>query len=451
VRNLNPNYARMLLQPFSRAYKPREAIGVEIEVGLVDPLTGVSRSYGGDRGVARFLEMAAKQWQGALHYEGADSIGFKRADGTELGLESGCALEYVSTAETSLVSLVRKANRDLHDLVQIADELNLALISGAMFPFDRREDVHWAPKPRIPLMLDHFKREVGSTSQGWAAMAQIITVQTTLDFLNADDLQSKHRMANVVSPLVGALFVNSPIQAGGLTEASSRRMQIWANVDSRRVGIFEHSIGSDFCIDDLITWAIHLPMIYRVIDGHIKPAPRCVSFETLLDDGFGDGTFPVLDDWKAMLSTTWPYVRLRNTLELRIADGVHHRYWAALPALWVGLAYDRYSCDAAWNLARGYSLKGYLDAVDDVAVRGLNASIEGHPIRPMCQELLSIARDGMARRIKDGLEPEIALTYLDPLVEVIESGQTFADQLSERWRYEFGFDPRGYVQAHRYH
>jgi glutamate--cysteine ligase len=450
VSKFKPEQASMLRAPFSPSAKPLAAVGVEVEAGVVDPVTGKSRPYTGKQGVGDLLRQAALQWGGTLHYEGENVIGFHRADGTDIGLESGCALEYASTPETSLVSLVQKVDRDFQDLAGIADNLDSALLSGAMLPFDTREDIHWAPKPRIPLMLKHFKREIGSTSQGPAAMAHIITVQTTLDFLDAEDLCRKHRMANVVSPLVGALFVNSPIQAGQLTNALSRRMQIWADVDYRRVGIFEHSINPEFSIDDLIAWATQLPMMYRIINGEIRPVPPHVSLESYLENGFGDGTYPSLDDWLAMLNTTWPYVRVRNTLELRIADGPFQQHWAAAPALWVGLAYDRQSCEAAWDLARGYSLKDYLDAVDDVAVRGLDASIDGHSIRAMCRDLLNIARDGLRRRVKDNLEPEAVLGYLDPLTDVIESGQTFAEQLSERWSNELACDPKRYVEAYRY-
>ena len=449
MSKFTPEQERMLRVPFARTTK-RLAVGVEIEAGVVDPLTGVSRPYHGERGMGNFLRLVAERWRGTPYYAGKNMIGFQRADGTGIGLESGCALEYASTAETDLVTLAGKVNRDLHDLAHIAESLDLALLSGAMLPFETREDIKWAPKPRVPLMLDHFSREVGSTSQGPVAMAQITTVQTTLDFLDEGDLCRKHRMANVVSPLVAALFVNSPVQAGKLTSALSRRMQIWAGTDSRRTGLFEHSINPDFGIDDLISWAIQLPMIYRVVDGQIRPAPPYASFESFLSKGYGDQTFPSLADWLAVLGTTWPYARVRGTLELRIADGLSHQQWTAAPALWVGLAYDQKSCQEAWDLACGYSLKDYLAAVDDVAAHGLDASIDGQPVRVMCRELLRIAQAGLRRRVSDGLESEAVLSYLDPLANMIDSGQTFAEQLAGQWVDESAADPAHYVETYRY-
>ncbi len=440
---------KMLMAPFA-ASTEQQLVGVEIEAALVDPSTGKSRRYSGERGVGEFLRRACRYFDGDPCREMDKIIGFKRSDGTTIELESGCAIEYGSTPEPSLYELVQKSNRDLHSLVNIADDLNLALLSGAMLPFDTKDEVHWAPKPRIPFMLEHFQREIGATSQGWAAMAHIITVQTTLDFTDAADLTRKYRMANVVSPFVAALFVNSPIQSHSLTGVHSRRMQIWAEVDSRRVGIFEHSIADDVNVNDVVSWTAQLPMIYRVVNKEIRAAPPHKSFQSLLHEGFGDGTFPTRDDWAALLNTSWPYVRLRNTIELRIADGLSHRHWAAAPALWLGLAYDPQSCDDAWKLARGHSLKTYLDSIDDVAVRGLEASFDGKPIRAKCTELLNIAQDGLSRRVKEGLEPETILTYLDPLFDVVKSNRTFAERLSEQWSNEWAFDPRRYVDEYRY-
>ena len=446
----------MLLLPFAPTAQPRESVGVEIEAGLVNPLTGISRPYHGERGVEEFLSLTLEQWHRsptgikAVHYADDNLIGLTRGDGAEVGIESGCAIEYGSRPERSLFTLIQTAKRDMHELTAIANGMNLALLSGSMLPFDSERDVHWAPKPRIPLMLEHFAREVGPTSQGWAAMTQITTVQTTIDFVDADDLRRKHRMANVVSPLVAALFVNSPVQAGSLTGALSRRMQIWAEVDPRRVGFFEHSIKCNFSIEDLITWAVKLPLIYRMVDGKVQHAPPHHSFESVMKDGFGDGTYPASADWAAVLNTSWPYVRLRDTLEFRIADGLSQRHWTAAPALWLGLAYDRQACEDAWNLARGYSLDAYVQAVNDIAIRGIDALLDGRPVRPMCRELLDIARDGLWRRVKQRLEPEIVLSYLDPLLEVVESGETFAAQLAKRWKTGWATNPQGYVDAYRY-
>jgi glutamate--cysteine ligase len=339
---------------------------------------------------------------------------------------------------------------DVSALAELAERLDLALLSGAMLPFDTAADITWAPKPRIPLMLEHFAREVGPASEGWAAMSQILTVQTTIDYLNEADLLRKHRMTNAVSPLVAALFVNSPMRASELTGRQSVRMLIWEGVDGQRVGIPEHALATHSVVDKLIDWLGGQLMIFRVVDGQPAPAPAGVPFRDLLVEGYGDGTHPTMDDWRSLLATTWPYVRLRETLELRVADGPNQADWPAAPALWVGLAYDEASCAAAMDLMSAYTLDDHRAAILDVADRGLDATIGGTSVRALSEDLLRIAQDGLARRVKVGLETEDVLSYLDPLREVLDCRVTRAEQLAADWVGRFARDPARYVEEYRY-
>ena len=53
------------------------------------------------------------------------------------------------------------------------------------------------------------------------------------------------------------------------------------------------------------------------------------------------GQFPSLKDWETHLTTIFPEVRLKRYMEMRGADGGSRGAICALPALWVGLLYDR--------------------------------------------------------------------------------------------------------------
>ena len=48
-------------------------------------------------------------------------------------------------------------------------------------------------------------------------------------------------------------------------------------------------------------------------------------------------------------------MRLKTFLEMRGADGGPWKSLCALPALWVGLLYDRTSLDAAWDLVADWT------------------------------------------------------------------------------------------------
>ena len=53
------------------------------------------------------------------------------------------------------------------------------------------------------------------------------------------------------------------------------------------------------------------------------------------------GVRPTLKDWETHLTTIFPEVRLKRYMEMRGGDGGPLHMVIALPALWVGLLYDR--------------------------------------------------------------------------------------------------------------
>ena len=48
-----------------------------------------------------------------------------------------------------------------------------------------------------------------------------------------------------------------------------------------------------------------------------------------------------MEDWETHLTTIFPEVRLKRFIEMRGADGGPWSMICALPALWVGLLYDK--------------------------------------------------------------------------------------------------------------
>ena len=51
-------------------------------------------------------------------------------------------------------------------------------------------------------------------------------------------------------------------------------------------------------------------------------------------------TFPTWDDWELHMTSTFPEVRIKRTIEVRGADCVSHELNIAFCALFTGLLYD---------------------------------------------------------------------------------------------------------------
>ena len=93
-------------------------------------------------------------------------------------------------------------------------------------------------------------------------------------------------------------------------------------------------------------------------------------------------------------------MRLKRFLEMRGADSGSPGHIVALSALFVGLLYDQTALDAAWDIARGWTLAQRQQLRDDVPAQGLGAIIAGRKLHDIAREVLAIARGGLKRRAR---------------------------------------------------
>jgi glutamate--cysteine ligase len=446
-----------LADVFSSNAAKDEKVGIEVENGLVDPVTGCSIPYDGQRSARSLLEAIVKELSGdALYVDDVndkDIIGVQLPNGAKFTLETGGALEYASDASVGLAEAVDNTREDLLQAAAIAERLGIALLSGACLPFTPRNQIPWIPKPRVQVMLNYFSRLGEPGMYAEEVMGLTLSTQTSLDYVSGPDFIKKMRLHVLAAPIVAALFVNSPIAEGGDFGGMSRRMQYWRNFDPRRCGVLGFALKENVSVQDIVDWAIELPMIYRHVEGtpeHVHEAAPNHSFADLMRYGFGDDTWPTSEDFGLHLCQLWPHVRpRRGTLELRASDGLPWPYFSAAPAIWVGLTYDpeiRRQATAYLSDLTARQLEG---AVDDIATIGLKTSIGNHEVKELARELLRLARCGLQKRVDASIDPYEVLSYLEPLEQVSESEETFAEKCAASWEYELERSPEAYVEKYR--
>ncbi|MCW2898171.1 MAG: hypothetical protein JWO67_436 [Streptosporangiaceae bacterium] len=432
-----------LLAPFQPSHA--EKIGIEVECGAVDPETGRSVPYETVYGI---LEGACATLGGTPSWEEDALTGVLLPGGARLCLEPGGAIEYASAPAAEVCGVVAQTHQTLGRLAEIAADHGAALLNGAFLPFETLQDAHWVPTTRNRLMLAHYARTgtYGQASMGMSALA--ISTQATFDYLSDEDLNRQLRMQMAVSPIVAAMFVNSPLVAGRLTGESSRRLRLLLGEDPSRFGYPPFAMSESISAQDWAGWVLGLPMVYRRTPGGYAKAPDA-PFRELLRRGFDDGSMPTESDWHMQLSQVFTHVRLRETLEVRLDDGPPHPYIGAVPAFWAGLTYHPASRDAAWALARGRTLADQLQLIADVAREGLAAEAGGQSVRHLAAELLDLSRQGLEARVARGLEQPAVLDLLTPLTQIVSSGRTFADRLAEHWTGALDQRADRYVEAYR--
>jgi glutamate--cysteine ligase len=436
-----------LLYFFLKNEAVTEKIGMEVELGVVDPNTGISLPYKGTNGARAILEVLMKTDNWTPVYEENLLLGVVRADGCQVTLEPGGQIEYSSPPAKDLVELVQKMRQVVLSIAEVARGLGSALIAGSMLPFDKPEDAKWAPKPRFQMTLDYLA-SLGIDSLGWCTMARTLSTQVTFDYLSEDDMNRKVRVLVAAAPVSCALFANSPIEGGVLDGVLSHRGKYWLRFDPARCGCIPPALSGSMTFNDYIQWAMEIPMIASMVNGVCQPMYGR-PFSSVLNSGFDDGSQPTFDNWRAHFSSIYTDIRLRDTIEVRAMDGLAFEHIPSACAFWTGLAYHQPSIESLWKLLENRTLEDYQTAQAEVCVKGLKARYGEDSVQDLAIEMVKLAKLGLEARVNAQLEHPEVLSYLEPLEEVAFSGQTFAERLIEKWKGELQFSRDRYVEAYR--
>jgi glutamate--cysteine ligase len=170
---------------------------------------------------------------------------------------------------------------------------------------------------------------------GAIMMRQTAAFQISLDL--DDEPGLRWRVLNAAAPYVTAIFANSPVYSGSATGYRSTRAQVWRTLDPARTGLPWDATAP---IETYLDFALAAPAILLPLVGGEHPT-------------FGEWLAraqPSLHEWHEHLTTLFPEVRPRGHFELRSADALAPRWYAAPLALAVGTTYDPGALRAAADL-----------------------------------------------------------------------------------------------------
>lgn len=223
----------------------------------------------------------------------------------------------------------------LRQLTGIAQAQGLRVVTLGYRPFTALGDMPWMPKTRYRTM-----RQTLCTRGPLATDMMLMTAtgQVSLDWRDEADCVRKTVLSARISPLLVALYANSPLRAGRSTGFMSYRSRVWNEVDPARCGYPTAMLDGSFSYRAYVDWALDAPLLFLRRDGEYL-VPN-VTFRALLDHGW-EGQPVTLSDWNDHLSTLFPEVRLKKIIEIRAADCVGAAMTGALAALTAGCCTTR--------------------------------------------------------------------------------------------------------------
>jgi glutamate--cysteine ligase len=428
-----------LLSVFEKGEKPAAnwRIGTEHEKFVYRTTDHRAPSYDEPGGIRDLLlGLTEFGWQPVE--EGGHVIALTGPDGT-ISLEPAGQLELSGAPLENLHESCAESGRHLQQVKAVGDKLGLGFLGLGMWPDKARSDLPMMPKGRYAIMARHMPR-VGRL--GLDMMLRTCTIQTNLDYSSEADMVKKFRAGLALQPVATALFANSPFTEGKPNSFKSFRSHIWEDTDPNRTGMLPFVFEDGFGYERYCDYALDVPMYFVFRDGKYIDAAG-MSFRDFLDGKLPalPGEKPTMADWTDHLSTAFPEVRLKSFLEMRGADGGRWGRICALPALWVGLLYDEAALDAAWELAKDWSMEEREAMRHAVPRDALDAPAPGgRTVGELSAEVLEIAASGLSRRARFNSSGDNEGGFLDPLRDVVATGQTFADRLLERYHGEWNGD-----------
>ncbi len=405
-----------LLSDLHGAGKPIEQwrVGAEFELHLLSP-NGHPFPYFGERGVRWLLDALAGHGY-TLHYEGENPIAATR-DGHWVTLEPGSQFE-LSGSATGELQPVHDEAKGFQELTEtLLRDTGTHQVALGYTPFAAIEDVPWVPKGRYVHMRNHLA-QTGALAHGM--MKGTCAVQASYDFADEEDCARKVRLSTALGPLTTAMFANSPYKEGKRSGFMSYRGHIWTQTDPARSGMPDAAEHFDF--ERWVDYLLHVPMMFKKKGEQWLESDGQTFAEWMASD-----EPPTWADWELHLTSVFPEVRVKHTIEVRGADCVPLPLAMSFVALFKGLFYCNLAQEQAMGLAERFVAHGTKDERFEVACRGgLQGVVGGKTLASWADELVDLC-DLALGRCAPADRP-----WLRPLMDQIATGKSPAGTLVER-------------------
>jgi glutamate--cysteine ligase len=421
---------------FHDAGKPRNQwrVGTEYEKVGIDRTTAKAIPYSGPRGVEVILRELIERYGWEPEEQYGHIIALKRGT-IETHLEPGGQIELSGEPCETIHCTFAEFNQHIRELLEVAEPLNVVFLGLGMQPVSTLAEIEWVPKKRYRIMAPYMLK-VGTLGQ--RMMKQTATVQANIDFSDERDAMAKFRTGMGLTPLIIAIFANSPICEGELTGYRSFREHIWTDTDKARSGMLPFAFLPEVSFAHYVEYALDVPM-YFIIRGGDYLDMTDVTFRQFMQRGH-KGHYATMEDWGYHLTTLFPETRIKRYIEVRSADSQPPELMPALPAMIKGAFYDSDCLQAAWDLVKGWTWDERMETYHDSHRSALAARFRRHSLLDLAKDLFEIAWEGLRRQKALNNTGQDETIYLNPLKDLLFQGKCPADVVVEKWEGELQHD-----------
>jgi len=283
----------------------------------------------GSPSVVSILDRAAAAHSEVLR-RSTDKLAYPTRMGGRITFEPGAQIEHSTSPAATAIEVVVELDAVWEALRTTFWEDDVCLLSLGVDPWNEAKDIpQQLEEERYKAMAVHL----GSRGPAGAEMMRNTSAfQVNLDAGTGSIRQERWLVANLISPVVTAMFATSPGDGN-----RSLRAKAWQRLDPTRTGFPDWgSVEDADPMKDMVRRVLQADVMYIRRDHGTTPGRRGWSFGDWIRDGHPTVGHPTRADLETHLTTLFAEIRPRNgTLEFRGIDGMPQRWWH-VPLLIVG-------------------------------------------------------------------------------------------------------------------
>ncbi len=409
-----------LSEIFYSGCKQTSQLGLELEKIAVYKGNFNAVSY---KDITKVINEFEKQgWKKVI--ENGELIGLTGEIG-HISLEPGSQFE-LSLNPLNNVHQINMGLKEYYKQIKNASsEIDIDWIDYGIQPVSTYNDIRIIPKSRYEKMTQYLPHK---GSLPFVMMRETAGIQVSLDYKNEEDASKKMSLALKLSPIVSAMYCNSPVRGGNLTEYKSFRANSWLHTDNDRCGLVSEKLfckNIEFTFMDYVEILLDVPMIFIERNGKTIFV-KDLTFRNFMKNGYEE-LRANLDDWNTHISLYFPDVRFKNYIEIRNHDTQNKELTLSIPALWKGIMNTNDSMTAAKELLKHFEYEDYQNIRNNAPRYGIDYSIKNIELSTITKELTNIAYYSLSAD-KTGEE-----CYLEALLALTEDKMTPADIIIKNW------------------
>lgn len=403
--------------------------GLEWELFVIDRETFKQIPYHGAHGVAVLLKEIGKELklEPILDNFNSNLIGMKNDD-YSITLETGGQIELSGGKFIKLKDAEAECRTFLSALKDISSKWGLAVMSAPYHPVSSVSDVVAIPKTRYAFLLSYFKEYGLRLAEDMTKLTT--SVQTSIDYSSESDFVRKLRTINSISPILSAIYANSPIVRNKKSRYISYRGNVWQHTQGIRSGLVKGVFSDTFGYKEHAENLAKLPVV-EGLNGEKPGSLIRMSFKKYVER---TGKF-CPKWWESHISFSYTVVRAKKYIEIRCFDNQNSiERVLSIPALIKGLFYSSDEITQEVGKIGGrFGRSDFFHIKNAVDRYGLGTVWKGNSILEMAQELYKLSVKGLEKHY-----PSEA-AYLAPVEEILfeerqSPGETLLDLWSKRGR-----------------